>query len=509
MIRFLLTIVTLLSFIYLRAEGGPYFSNPENRARIFLQITNIEGEYEMEESFFDSLLEVSDSEEDQLFSHIGLAWFYRNNNPDGTTKEITQAKTLIGEHTNLEQYQGYLCLTEAKAYRHFGQLEKSLKLLQKAVDYFESENNLAMELIARSQLNLTLTDTDRLTEALQNHTPLLEQAKSLDSTKSLHQQLDLYLLNQYSTILTILSAKGMDSLMLASPTLLRVIDYATRLQHGYILSNSKGNLAYVYMQEGQYEKALELARVDLNYSLKAGRMASTAHLYYMMARIHFGLENMDSTAFYINETKELLHYFSEPILLNEFADLSLNYYKKTGNLEEAYLSLKNQLTILDELYMKKSKTDFDLLKAQTDLENVEQDLEALQLKNVIQSRMAILLIILLIVVTLLLAYIIRQSALQRMQNKQLETLNNTLEEEVQKRTQKIMEQNLRIKEIAFRNSHNTRAPVARLLGMAELLKLDQRDNKDELFDKIIDSAREIDEVIHEMNSILNESKSRD
>lgn len=507
--RFLLSILTLICFIYLRAEDDSYFSNPENRTRIFLKITNLEGEYEMDESFFDSLIEASDSEEDRFFSHIGLAWFYRDNNSDGTTHEIIQAKSMLGKNTDLERYLGYLCLTEAKAYRHFGQLEKSLRLLHQAVEHFHSENNLAMELIAKSQLNLTLTDAEKFSEALESQARLLDQAKALDTTQPLNQHLNLYLLNQYSTILTILSAKGLDSLMLASPTLVRVIDYATRLQHGYILSNSKGNLAYVYKQEAQYEKALELARVDLNYSLRAGRMASTAHLYYLMARIHFGLENMDSTAYYMKETEKLLAYFSEPLLLNEFADLSLNYYKKTGNLDEAYVSLKNQLAILDELYMKKSKTDFDLLKAQTDLENVEQDLEALQLKNVIQSRMAILLIILLIVVTLLLAYIIRQSALQRMQNKQLETLNNTLEEEVQKRTQKIMEQNLRIKEIAFRNSHRTRAPVARLLGMAELLKLDQRDNKDELFDKIIESAREIDEVIHEMNSILNESKSRE
>lgn len=67
-------------------------------------------------------------------------------------------------------------------------------------------------------------------------------------------------------------------------------------------------------------------------------------------------------------------------------------------------------------------------------------------------------------------------------------------------------QNERLKNIAWTQSHIVRAPVARLMGLVDLLKSDKVDSneKDKILQHIHTSAKELDEVIHQ---IVDESQS--
>lgn len=79
-------------------------------------------------------------------------------------------------------------------------------------------------------------------------------------------------------------------------------------------------------------------------------------------------------------------------------------------------------------------------------------------------------------------------------------------------TEKLMQikaieaQNERLKKITWTQSHVVRAPVARLMGLVDLLKSENVDSneKDQLLQHIYASAKELDEVIHQ---IVDESQS--
>lgn len=73
-------------------------------------------------------------------------------------------------------------------------------------------------------------------------------------------------------------------------------------------------------------------------------------------------------------------------------------------------------------------------------------------------------------------------------------------------TQAIEKQNEKLKEIAWTQSHVVRAPVARLMGIADLLKKGKltQAEKDNLLDHISKSAEEVDEIVKE---IVNKSQS--
>lgn len=67
--------------------------------------------------------------------------------------------------------------------------------------------------------------------------------------------------------------------------------------------------------------------------------------------------------------------------------------------------------------------------------------------------------------------------------------------------QAIQKQNDKLKDISWVQSHVVRAPLARMMGLIDMLKSDIETDldKDELFDHLLDSAEEFDKIIHEIS----------
>jgi signal transduction histidine kinase len=88
----------------------------------------------------------------------------------------------------------------------------------------------------------------------------------------------------------------------------------------------------------------------------------------------------------------------------------------------------------------------------------------------------------------------------------LNALNTHLEEVVNERTAKIQLQNEILFKYSYRNAHHLRGPVARLLGLAAIYKLDATQNADFYVEKMVDQAHEIDAVIKQINVDLEVGK---
>jgi hypothetical protein len=67
--------------------------------------------------------------------------------------------------------------------------------------------------------------------------------------------------------------------------------------------------------------------------------------------------------------------------------------------------------------------------------------------------------------------------------------------------------NNRFELYAFKNSHEVRAPICRLLGLAGLIeKIDDAEEKEFIIKNIISSTYEVDTVVREMNRLLLDEK---
>lgn len=88
-------------------------------------------------------------------------------------------------------------------------------------------------------------------------------------------------------------------------------------------------------------------------------------------------------------------------------------------------------------------------------------------------------------------------------NEGTRSLNENLERLVKDRTEKINEQLSQLRKYAFMNSHEVRAPLARILGLLLLLKKEaDEEQRQQLLDKLYVSSEQLDDVIRRMNRLL-------
>lgn len=88
---------------------------------------------------------------------------------------------------------------------------------------------------------------------------------------------------------------------------------------------------------------------------------------------------------------------------------------------------------------------------------------------------------------------------------QISSLNNSLEKTIERRTLELTVRNVQLSEYAFMNSHKVRGPLARILGLLALNKEDlNKGERDEVYLKMEEAAKELDAVVSDMNKKLNE-----
>ena len=93
-------------------------------------------------------------------------------------------------------------------------------------------------------------------------------------------------------------------------------------------------------------------------------------------------------------------------------------------------------------------------------------------------------------------------------NNDLKLFNHSLEKMALKRSEKIAAQNKKLREYAFANSHEVRAPLANLLGLLSIYSLDKLDKSETRFinEKIEFSILELQKVITKVNLLLKEDE---
>ncbi len=88
---------------------------------------------------------------------------------------------------------------------------------------------------------------------------------------------------------------------------------------------------------------------------------------------------------------------------------------------------------------------------------------------------------------------------------ELKNYNDHLEERVFERTEKLEHQNKQLTEYAFINSHLLRGPLARILGIADLLKrMNVPPEQQEYLNHLETASGELDEVITKINKALGQ-----
>ncbi|WP_421765591.1 histidine kinase dimerization/phospho-acceptor domain-containing protein [Ekhidna sp.] len=94
-------------------------------------------------------------------------------------------------------------------------------------------------------------------------------------------------------------------------------------------------------------------------------------------------------------------------------------------------------------------------------------------------------------------------------NKEITIINKNLENVLDKRTKKILDQMVQFQVYSFKNSHELRAPLAKVMGTLNILNQMDFTNNPEQYEliKILNQAcEELDIIVHDINKALTETE---
>lgn len=292
----------------------------------------------------------------------------------------------------------------------------------------------------------------------------------------------------------------------------------TNPQPGYTLSYIYNNLAEVYLGKGENNLALYYYKKSeaLDESRKSPfgmtfTLNGLALVYKQMGEYEMAVDaikeslRISSKYFYRDKAKESYTILCEIYELRNDYENALEAYK-LANLYQDSIFSDEKLRTIENL---KINYETDVMQRENELLRKEAQLKSSQL-----SKRNLLLIIgggggLFLILIIFLLY--RNNKERIKNNLLLADYNDNLQRQVKKQTLDLQKTNLelikhnnQLEQFGYIASHNLRSPVARIMGLTSLAKMGESSQQEinEILEKLHESSIDLDEIIHDLNSIL-------
>ncbi|WP_224998023.1 tetratricopeptide repeat protein [Cesiribacter sp. SM1] len=302
------------------------------------------------------------------------------------------------------------------------------------------------------------------------------------------------------------------------------------------------NLADLYYRQNQHDSAQYHFKNALALAEKIRYTQGKIYTQMGLAKVYSTLQDNEEANNLLQAALALSRQVTDnnatKTILTQLSGLSAQNgnYKQALSYQREYSKLSDSLSMLAQ--HSEQQHYFNLLEAERNInENrllkanvAARDLElkaslANHQKQLAITFASVIAVIMLIGIMVFLLYHYHQSKrnhdrLQQMhaaiqaQAKELEEAydkirqhNIELEGNIQERTRQLNQQNRQLIQYAFFNAHKVRGPLARILGLVNLLpKAEHQTEFHFILDRLNESAHELDKVVHEINVIL-ESKT--
>lgn len=287
------------------------------------------------------------------------------------------------------------------------------------------------------------------------------------------------------------------------------------------------NIGYTYMYLGDYEKALECNFKALEIAKSIDYKKTISWSYIGIGEIYKRQEQLVLAQQYLKQglrvakEKGLIENIKEATKQLALLEVELGNYQAAYEYHVLFKkmadSLQNQeqiekVTQLAMDYKYEHEKDSIQFANETKQLALEQDI-----KNRKVTQIATFIALgLSLVLVLILVFFFR---IQKINNQKLNQANNEIKNQAEeiKNLNMVLEQNLdgvskslliknkKLEQYTFKNSHELRSPIVRLLGLVSILDTDKMDKDTNFILKSIqDNAKELDHITREMNLLLQE-----
>lgn len=279
-------------------------------------------------------------------------------------------------------------------------------------------------------------------------------------------------------------------------------------------------MADLYVKMKDYATAIRFYKSSIDYKVRMkdnyGKLFSLLGLAKVYKKrgfnpgvINYGLQSYSLAKMLnaVNEIKEVAELLAAVYEDQEAYQRALFFQKEA--LE--YSTLVNNEANIAELEalkyrheMDRKNTENELLRKDSEIR--DQHLLASQVELAKKKNTIFIISLFLICLILLLSVLFKYSREKRNANLEIQRVNAVLEQKVIDRTKQLKNQNEKLVEYAFFNAHKVRGPLARILGLVNIMDIEFKDDEKVIeFSKMMsESANELNDVVSEINQILEE-----
>lgn len=289
------------------------------------------------------------------------------------------------------------------------------------------------------------------------------------------------------------------------------------------------NMGKLYLDNKELGKSEESLMKADSFNIKDGNAATRLSIDLAFGDLFLAKNNMNKAKLFY----EKAYKTAAEIELLDNVLLALSGLKNIAKSEKNYLQSLSYseeiIQLTDSLNTINQRSDLNAVKANHELEISENQNMILQKEKDLQlaasaKQQTIILsvVIVLILLSIFSLYVVSAYRNQKIlgekltelngkiasqnerlesANKEISNMNEKLERRVEERTQSLIDKNRQLERYAFKHSHELRAPLSRLMGLVELVKLDAFESQEDLKLMVqgLDlSAVELDQIIRQM-----------
>ena len=307
-----------------------------------------------------------------------------------------------------------------------------------------------------------------------------------------------------------------------------------------VLPTTLANLANIYRGRGDLKEALKFYKNALLIEEELNMLHGQSTTLLSIGKTYYIAGDYQEADQYLSRSADIARELSSPERLEKaYGAIAINA-EAIGDFEKAYTYQKQERLLADSIFRVTLSEDLARLEAEFNAEQQQKELEILQQKNQLQEakinrlfweRLALALgslLLLLGAVAFWLRFkeksvlnnqlseqheeLVRNAeAMQELQlvieeqNQALHATNETLEENVRERTEKLQKTyydllvaHERLDHITYRSAHELKGPIARLLGLCQVAFLQMSNTEDKHLIKRMQATSQ------EMNRLLSQ-----
>jgi signal transduction histidine kinase len=262
----------------------------------------------------------------------------------------------------------------------------------------------------------------------------------------------------------------------------------------------------VHAQQAQIDSLLRV--------LPEQSASGSGHLimsYTKLGQLYLAAGRFDSALVYLHKARQLARAENNRRDEMQVDQLLAGYFSKTVALDSTLYYTHHAMEIEREIFRREKSEEIAALQM---LHNDNQkDQELIFQKKIVRRQFAAIIgVTLILILTIIFGFKLYRLNKNNAQannallalNKEINQMNENLESLVLERTEEINIQNQKLIEYTFFTAHEIRGPVARILGLIELAKLQDLndEDKDQIMVRMEEASNELDEVIRTINRKL-------